>query len=260
VTRLAIAISSAVVSVDSLGPQLLLAIDQSSPTDELAYARAHFFLPRRFEDPFWNSTTIEYVHDLLVLSLRDAVLMPVVLKAHAELVTAPFMNAMAALMLGSLGIRREAASPVVAVKERRQATRLRPPHLMMLRDALVEAFSFDEMSEVVRTRLGRNIESVSSFNQPFTDQIFSLIRSADQQGWVLDLVLQAYYARPNNELLARLPGARASPACRMPRSQRLFRPHPRFAIRPRSSSALTSSPPPYVGLRSASRILRPASL
>ena len=54
--------------------------------------------------------------------------------------------------------------------------------------------------------LGRNIESVSSFNQPFTDQIFSLIRSADQQGWVLDLVSQAYYARPNNELLARLAG------------------------------------------------------
>jgi hypothetical protein len=55
-----------------------------------------------------------------------------VLKAHAELVTAPFMNAMAALMLGSLGIRREVASPVVAVREWGQATRLRPRTRVLL--------------------------------------------------------------------------------------------------------------------------------
>jgi hypothetical protein len=43
------------------------------PALELAQARGHFFLPRRFRDPFGHSATIRYdAHDLLVLETEDA--------------------------------------------------------------------------------------------------------------------------------------------------------------------------------------------
>jgi RHS repeat-associated protein len=45
-----------------------------TPAQELANAQAHFFLPRRFEDPFGNSTTVDHddPHDLLVVRTADA--------------------------------------------------------------------------------------------------------------------------------------------------------------------------------------------
>jgi len=42
---------------------------------EEAQARQHFFMPRRFEDPFGNATAVHYddPHDLLVTQTADAV-------------------------------------------------------------------------------------------------------------------------------------------------------------------------------------------
>ncbi|HEX7735853.1 MAG TPA: toxin TcdB middle/C-terminal domain-containing protein, partial [Ktedonobacteraceae bacterium] len=43
------------------------------PAQELAFAREHFFLPHRFEDPFHNTTSVAYdSYRLLVISSRDA--------------------------------------------------------------------------------------------------------------------------------------------------------------------------------------------
>ena len=39
---------------------------------ELAEALTHFFLPRRFEDPFGKSTFVDYAHDLLLAGTEDA--------------------------------------------------------------------------------------------------------------------------------------------------------------------------------------------
>jgi RHS repeat-associated protein len=44
-----------------------------TPAQELAQARAHFFLPRRFRDPFGNDAVVLYDgHDLLLLEAEDA--------------------------------------------------------------------------------------------------------------------------------------------------------------------------------------------
>ena len=41
--------------------------------DELAYAKSHFFIPRRVEDPFGNNTIVKYdKYDLLVQETKDA--------------------------------------------------------------------------------------------------------------------------------------------------------------------------------------------
>ncbi len=46
----------------------------ATPDQERDAARQHFFLPRRFVDPFGNATTIKYdKHDLLVIKTTDAV-------------------------------------------------------------------------------------------------------------------------------------------------------------------------------------------
>ena len=42
------------------------------PAVELASARAHFFLPRRYRNPFGADTVVSYAHDLLVSETRDA--------------------------------------------------------------------------------------------------------------------------------------------------------------------------------------------
>jgi RHS repeat-associated protein len=47
---------------------------QGTPQQELDEARQHFFLPRRFEDPFQNGATVDYdPYDLLVFRTADAV-------------------------------------------------------------------------------------------------------------------------------------------------------------------------------------------
>jgi RHS repeat-associated protein len=46
--------------------------DGDGATEELGFARRHFFLPRRFRDPFGNATTVGYDgYDLLVNQVRD---------------------------------------------------------------------------------------------------------------------------------------------------------------------------------------------
>ena len=56
----------------ALRPGVLLPGDDDDPAAELAYARRHFFLPRRFRDPFGNTTTVTYDrYDLLVSQTRD---------------------------------------------------------------------------------------------------------------------------------------------------------------------------------------------
>jgi RHS repeat-associated protein len=45
---------------------------KDTPADELANATAHFFLPRRFQDPFGNNATVLYdANDLLILETVD---------------------------------------------------------------------------------------------------------------------------------------------------------------------------------------------
>ena len=58
----------------SLRPRLLRARHECDAAAELDQARRHFFLPRRFVDPFGNATTVAYdPHDLLPVEIRDAV-------------------------------------------------------------------------------------------------------------------------------------------------------------------------------------------
>ncbi|MGA9768045.1 MAG: SpvB/TcaC N-terminal domain-containing protein [Blastocatellia bacterium] len=46
--------------------------DTDSAAQEVSFARQHFFLPRRFRDPFGQGATVDYVYDLLLKESRDA--------------------------------------------------------------------------------------------------------------------------------------------------------------------------------------------
>lgn len=43
----------------------------NSPVQEMTFARDHFFLPHRYQDPFGQSTSVSYEYDLLLLEVRD---------------------------------------------------------------------------------------------------------------------------------------------------------------------------------------------
>ena len=54
--------------------KVFYAPDKCSAITELEQARRHFFLPRRFLDPFEKATVVSYdVHDLAAVHVRDAV-------------------------------------------------------------------------------------------------------------------------------------------------------------------------------------------
>jgi hypothetical protein len=132
--------------------------------------------------------------------LRDSIAQ--LLNDHAEFVPASLVGAFASLLLASLGIRRHAVpSSQPGVRERRSI--LRPEHRQQLARALLDAFSPEDLSEVVRARLGRNIEALS-LGTSFTRTVFDLIQTAEIEGWLLDLVAQAHHARPRNPELAAL--------------------------------------------------------
>lgn len=46
--------------------------DYVPAADELAEARSHFFLPRRYRDPFGQDAVVDFAHDLLMVETRDA--------------------------------------------------------------------------------------------------------------------------------------------------------------------------------------------
>lgn len=54
--------------------RIYYSLHECESNEELEHARRHFFLPRRFVDPFNNATVVEYdPHDLMPVELRDAV-------------------------------------------------------------------------------------------------------------------------------------------------------------------------------------------
>jgi len=54
--------------------RVFYAAEPSNPREEAEIARAHFFQPRRFVDPFSNATVVTYDrHDLMPVRVRDAV-------------------------------------------------------------------------------------------------------------------------------------------------------------------------------------------
>ena len=56
------------------GRTFLIADNTATPEQELAFAASHFFLPRRYQDPFGHNTVVDFDnHDLLVVSSQDAV-------------------------------------------------------------------------------------------------------------------------------------------------------------------------------------------
>src|SRR5262249_27889106 len=160
-------------------------------------------LARELQIPVGSSLTAAWSDFLLKAGegrLRDAIAQ--VLRHHAEFVPRRLVDAFASLMLVSLGIRRDVVpAPQPVAKER--PSFLRPKHRQRLAKALLDAFSSQELSEIVRVRLGRNIEALS-LGTSFKQTVFDLIQAAEREGWLLDLVAQAHDARPRNTELAAL--------------------------------------------------------
>jgi hypothetical protein len=67
----------------------------------------------------------------------------------------------------------------------------------MLRDALCESFDLDSLTQLVRFRLDKDLARLVPPGG-FDTVVFNLIRHAEQEGWVLNLIVAAGGDRPGN--------------------------------------------------------------
>ena len=91
--------------------RIFLSPDESDDAaQELAFARAHFFIARRFRDPFGETATVEYdTHDLLTVRTADALGNSVTARhdyrlLSAELLSDPNGNRAVAAVFDVLGM------------------------------------------------------------------------------------------------------------------------------------------------------------
>jgi hypothetical protein len=111
------------------------------------------------------------------------------------------MDASASLMLNALGIFRDASvQPTPPVPFR--AALVSGRQKRELRDAIIEAFPLDELSEVLYSRLDRNFAAIAPLNEPYSVQARRLIDVAANEGWLLELVSQLRLVKPGDASLA----------------------------------------------------------
>jgi hypothetical protein len=132
------------------------------------------------------------------------------LRENAVFVQPRVIDAFANLMLAALGIRRAttvetaglAANTSALVGTAAADIELSGPDILRLRDTLAAAFSVEEIASVLRGRLQRNIESISSISNPAGVIFIDLVRHAAAEGWLPELVVQLQHERPNDREIA----------------------------------------------------------
>jgi trypsin-like peptidase/effector-associated domain 1 (EAD1)-containing protein len=73
-----------------------------------------------------------------------------------------------------------------------------------LHRALLEAFSPEEFSELLRFRLGLRLDRIASARSDMGQQVFEVVQLAEHNGWTDDLVKAAFEAKPTRRDLGQL--------------------------------------------------------
>jgi V8-like Glu-specific endopeptidase len=157
-------------------------------------------LAREAGIPLQSSLTATWSEFLLKgdsSKVRDA-LSGLLLK-HASFTPGRLIEAFAQLMLVSLGVRRQV---VARPAEAKATSALNKPTMKRLQDALISAFEPNEFAAFLRIRLDRNVEAISTLQQPFNFIVSRVIEVANAEGWVFELITQASYAKPRNQNIA----------------------------------------------------------
>jgi len=72
------------------------------------------------------------------------------------------------------------------------------PHMETLRDTLCELFTKDELTELVKFRLNRDLAQIVKTDATYEKVVFELIARGTREGWLGDLILAASEKRPGN--------------------------------------------------------------
>ncbi|MEM7130706.1 MAG: effector-associated domain EAD1-containing protein [Chloroflexota bacterium] len=79
---------------------------------------------------------------------------------------------------------------------------LTPKQEEQLRDALVSAFSRNELEQILRFDLnGKDLNSITTANSNKLDQFFEVVKAARMAGWTDELIKAAYEKKPRNSEL-----------------------------------------------------------
>ena len=78
---------------------------------------------------------------------------------------------------------------------------LTPMEEEKLNEALLNAFDADSFERMLRFKLGKNLDHFVSPNEGFRTVVFEIVKSANREGWLNDLIEGAAAANPGNTQL-----------------------------------------------------------
>ncbi len=115
--------------------------------------------------------------------------------------------AIQAMMRAAAGaeVEASAADPEKSPAAKRKdppSVRLSAAVRSALIDALLGAFSLDELDAFLRLRLDRNLTAIAALSESAREQVFRVVVAADTEGWAIALVARACEARPADNRLA----------------------------------------------------------
>jgi hypothetical protein len=94
-------------------------------------------------------------------------------------------------------VHRRVASNEPSAKESTPIDRLGPQQLGALVDSIASSIVQPELKQIVSVYTAREIESFTSPSSPYKEQLFQLMRAAESQGWLPDLLKGLQTARPD---------------------------------------------------------------
>jgi hypothetical protein len=82
--------------------------------------------------------------------------------------------------------------------------RFSPSQLKQAWEALLDSFDYPDLEQLLYFQLGKDLAAITSANATLSEIAFALIRQAEREGWLEDLILAAADARPRNAKLEQL--------------------------------------------------------
>ena len=79
-----------------------------------------------------------------------------------------------------------------------------PSQLRQAWEALLDSFDYPNLEQLLYFRFGKDLAAITPANANFSDICFNLVRRAEREGWLDDLILAAADARPTNAKLEQL--------------------------------------------------------
>jgi hypothetical protein len=158
-------------------------------------------LARRFDlaiRPTLTETWSDYLLNESASGRSARETLATILETYGSEIPADVIDGVAKLPRFALGFEQDTAARQAPIEETRETT-ISGQRMAELVDALLHAFrGIQDFEQLLRFRLDRNLDAISSRFEAPTSVVRRVIETADAEGWLQALVAAALEARPNN--------------------------------------------------------------